>query len=183
MKRNYEEIRSFDWHTIKMPRVINWITGSLIIIGIVIGQQYAPFVEFVSLIKQMPQMLLIFPLLITGYIIMHEMIHGVFMKFFSGVSPKYGFSGPFIFAKSDAYFSKNSYIILSLAPFITLGVGAALLWLIASPTGVWFAVFAGSINLFASRGDIQAAFILKDLSSDLFIKDNGDSLYIYKSVG
>lgn len=183
MNRNYEEILSFDWHTIKMPRVINWVMVILVTSSLAIGQHYIPFFEFAILIKQTPQLLLIFPLLIIGYIILHELIHGVFMKFYGGVSPKYGFSGPFIFAKSDAYFSKRSYIILTLAPFITLGLGAALLGLIVSPIGVWFAIFLGSINLFASRGDIQAAIVLKDLSKDLLIEDKGDSLYIYKSLG
>lgn len=182
MKRNYEEIKIIDWQVVKIPAVINWVMIILIFTSIVIDQQYTSFLEFTDLIKRMPLLVLMFPVLIVGYIIVHELIHGVFMKFYSGTSPEYGFNGPFIFAKSETYFSKSSYITLTLAPIIVLGLGAILLGFVIPIAGVWFAIFMGSINLYTSRGDLQAAILLKDLPKELVIKDEGDSLYIYKSI-
>ena len=40
------------------------------------------------------------------------------MKYYSGIIPQYGISGPFIYAKSEAIFHKNAYIIITLAPMI-----------------------------------------------------------------
>lgn len=182
MERNYEEVKHIDWNVVKISAMINWVMISLVFTSIVIGQQYTSFLEFTDLIKRMPLLVLMFPVLIVGYIIVHELIHGMFMKFYSGTFPEYGFNGPFVFAKSDAYFSKSSYIILTLAPFIILGLGAILLGFIIPIVGVWFAIFMGSINLYASRGDVQAAILLKDLPKKLVIKDEGDSLYIYQSI-
>lgn len=182
MERNYEEVKSIDWHVVKIPAIINWVMISLVFTSIVIGQQYTSFLEFTDLIIRMPLLVIIFPVLIVSYIIVHELIHGVFMKFYSGTSPEYGFNGPFIFAKSDAYFSKRSYITLTLAPVIILGLGAILLGFVIPIAGVWFAIFMASINLYASRGDLQAAIVLKDLPKELVIKDEGDSLFIFKSI-
>lgn len=182
MERNYEKVKSIDWHVVKIPPMINWIIISLVFTSIVIGQQYTSFLEFTDLIKHMPLLGLMFPVLIVGYVIVHELIHGVFMKFYSGTSPKYAFNGPFIFAKSDAYFSKSSYITLTLAPFIILGIGAILLGFFIPIEGVWFAIFIGSINLYASRGDLHAAILLINLPKELVIKDDGDSIDINKFI-
>lgn len=79
-------------------------------------------------IRSMPSFLLWFFLLLGGlvlYIILHELIHGIFMRHYSGLRPRYGFNGLYAYAGSDAFFDRKSYLVISLAPVVLLGRGAA----------------------------------------------------------
>ncbi|MDD3429217.1 MAG: DUF3267 domain-containing protein, partial [Oscillospiraceae bacterium] len=52
------------------------------------------------------------------YLVLHELVHGIFMKRYSGEKVKYGFTGLYAFAGSMAYFNKKCYIIIALAPVV-----------------------------------------------------------------
>lgn len=182
MHKSYEEFKSLDWEKIKIPKSINISILILIVISIFIGQYYVSLIELLNSIKQMPLLILLIPLLIFVYIMLHELIHGIMMKFFSGVSPQYGISGPFIFAKSEAIFDKYAYILITLAPMLVLGIISVVLSFIISGIGVWLTIFVWIINLYASRGDLQAIILLKDIPHTYRIKDDGDSLQIYKPI-
>src|SRR5690625_4921212 len=110
-----------DWQEVKIPRMVNIITLILIIFSIAIVQYVVPLNQLLNSITGTPLSILLIPLLILIYIIFHELIHGILMQYFSGISPKYGMSGPFIFAKSEAIFSKSSYILITIAPLLILG--------------------------------------------------------------
>ena len=182
MHRNYEKFKSLDWEKIKIPKIINISTLILIVISILIGEYYVSLIELLDSIKQLPLLILLIPLLILVYIILHELIHGILMKYFSGISPEYGFSGPFIFAKSEAIFDKYAYILITLAPMLIFGIISVVLSFIVSGMGVWLTIFLWIINLYASRGDLQAIILLKDFPLTYGIKDDGDSLQIYKPI-
>ena len=67
----------------------------------------------------------------AAYMILHELVHGVFMYALSGgVKPRYGFTGMYAYAASDACFCRRDYILIALAPVVVwglvLGVLAAL---------------------------------------------------------
>ena len=53
-----------------------------------------------------------------AYIILHELVHGFFMKRFSGIKPKYGYTFVYAYAGSSAYFNKRDYIIIALSPIV-----------------------------------------------------------------
>lgn len=182
MYSNYEKSKSLNWKEIKIPRIINTITIGLIVIGTLIVQYLVPLHELFDLIKQTPLLILAFLLTTFVYIVLHELIHGILMRCYSGISPQYGFSGPFIFAKSEAIFTKSAYIIITLAPMIVLGVICSLLFFITSGAGIWFALYVGVLNLYTSRGDLQAVILLKGLPSTYSIKDDGDSVHILKQT-
>lgn len=182
MHKDYIEFKSLDWEKIKIPNILNISTFILIVISVLIGQNYVSLIELLDSIKQMPLLILLIPLLILVYIILHEFIHGILMKYYSGISPVYGFSGPFIFVRSEAIFDKHAYIFITLAPMLFLGMISAVLSFIVSGTWVWLTIFVWIINLYASRGDVQAIILLKDYSCTYGIKDNGDSLQIYKPI-
>ncbi|MEI3605494.1 DUF3267 domain-containing protein [Pseudogracilibacillus sp. SE30717A] len=182
MYQNYEEFKSLDWEKIKIPKIINISILSLIVISILVGQYFVSLIELLKLIKKMPLLILVIPLLILLYLVLHELIHGILMKYFSGISPQYGFSGPFIFAKSEAVFDKYAYILITLAPMLILGIISVVLSFIIPGTGIWLTIFVWIINLYASRGDLQAIILLKGLPRSYGIKDDGDSIQIYKPI-
>ena len=59
------------------------------------------------------------------YMVLHELVHGVLMRRYSGARPRYGFNGLYAYAGSDAYFDKRSYRIIALAPVVLWGARAA----------------------------------------------------------
>ena len=64
-------------------------------------------------IRSMPSFLLWFFLLLGGlvlYIILHELIHGIFMRHYSGLRPRYGFNGLYAYAGSDAFLTERAIL-------------------------------------------------------------------------
>lgn len=57
----------------------------------------------------------------AAYVVLHELVHGVCMKCFSGASVRYGFTGLYAYAGSEAYFTKKSYFVIALAPVAVWG--------------------------------------------------------------
>lgn len=72
----------------------------------------------------------------AAYVVLHELVHGVCMKYFSGAPVRYGFTGLYAYAGSEAYFTKKRYFIIALAPVAVWGVVLlALCMLVPAP---WF---------------------------------------------
>ena len=58
----------------------------------------------------------------AAYVVLHELVHGVCMKYFSGAPVRYGFTGLYAYAGSEAYFTKKCYFIIALAPVVLDGL-------------------------------------------------------------
>ena len=72
----------------------------------------------------------------AAYVVLHELVHGVCMKYFSGAPVRYGFTVLYAYARSEAYFTKKRYFIIALAPVAVWGVVLlALCMLVPAP---WF---------------------------------------------
>ena len=61
----------------------------------------------------------------AAYVVLHELVHGVCMKYFSGAPVRYGFTGLYAYAGSEAYFTKKRYFIIAPRAGGRLGRGAA----------------------------------------------------------
>ena len=72
-----------------------------------------------------------------AYIVGHEWVHGIFMKYFSDVKVSYGFTGLYAYAGSSAYFCKRHYRIIALAPVVLWGVLLAALNLLLPQEWFW----------------------------------------------
>lgn len=60
--------------------------------------------------------------------IIHELVHGLFFKYFSKGKVKYGFKGFYAYASCpDNYFKKKEFLVIGLAPFIILDILMGLL--------------------------------------------------------
>ena len=42
------------------------------------------------------------------YLVLHELVHGICMRAFSGIRPHYGFTGLYAYAGSTAYFGEKA---------------------------------------------------------------------------
>ncbi|MCI8497012.1 MAG: DUF3267 domain-containing protein [Clostridiales bacterium] len=127
---------------------------------------------------------LIFLIVLFGstalYMVLHELVHGVFIKRYCGKSAKYGFNGLYAFAgRDDMLFYKGPYIIIALAPVILFGILFFFLLLFAS--GIWFTgvYFLQMMNLSGAAGDLYACWVLRKVGPDALINDSGTSMRIY----
>lgn len=47
----------------------------------------------------------------AAYVVLHELVHGVCMKYFSGAPVRYGFTGLYAYAGSEAYFTDRKSVV------------------------------------------------------------------------
>lgn len=116
---------------------------------------------------------------IAIYMVLHELIHGIFMKRYSGVKPRYGFTGMYAYAGSDAYFDRKSYIIIALAPVVIWGVVLALLLVLLPREWFWLLYLIQIINLSGAAGDIYITYKMLRMPKDILVCDAGVSMRVY----
>ncbi|MGN1481368.1 DUF3267 domain-containing protein [Porcipelethomonas sp.] len=118
---------------------------------------------------------------IVVYFILHELVHGIFMKKFSGIKPKYGFTGLYAYAGSTAYFNKKSYICIALAPIVVWGIVLVVLQFAVPSSWSFIAYVIQIINISGAAGDIYVTYKMSRLPSDILVNDTGVSMTVYSS--
>ena len=114
-----------------------------------------------------------------AYIVLHELVHGVFIRAFSGERAKYGFSLVFAFAYSDFYFAKRPYLIIALAPVILWGIVLAILTPVVPLSWFWVVYIIQLSNLSGAAGDLYVTVRLWRLPHNALIKDTGTAMTVY----
>lgn len=115
-----------------------------------------------------------------AYLVLHEWVHGIFIRLFCGQKADYGFTGLYAFAgKKDAYFCKSHYLLIALAPVVIWGIVLAAACALAQ--GPWFLVvyFLEAMNLSGAAGDLYVAYLCLRAPSGLLINDDGVSMRFY----
>ncbi|MBQ8402843.1 MAG: DUF3267 domain-containing protein [Clostridia bacterium] len=113
------------------------------------------------------------------YIILHELVHGIFMKRFSGVKPHYGFTLMYAYAGSSAYFNKKSYIIIALAPVVIWGIVLGVLCATLPESWFWVVYFIQIANLSGAAGDAYVTYKMLTLPKDILVNDTGVAMTVY----
>jgi len=116
------------------------------------------------------------------YMIAHELIHGVFLRLFSGVKPKYFARFPFLCTGNEAYFNKRSFSIVALAPVIIWGV-ILLAMLALLPADYFLSIYiVTALNFAGAAGDYFQVFAISKLSPAALIQDNGKETKVFLPV-
>jgi hypothetical protein len=118
---------------------------------------------------------------IVGYMILHELIHGVFMKAFSGLKPRYGFTGLYAYAGSNALFDRTQYLIIAFAPVVILGILLAVLTVAFYETAFWGLYVIQIVNLSGAAGDFYVGFLIARSGNDILVRDTGTDMSFYSS--
>ena len=128
--------------------------------------------------SMMPLVLVVVGLLV--YTVLHELIHGIFIRVFSGTRPHYGFTGGFAYARSEAYFSRTHYIIIALSPVILLGTVLAVLCVSSWGTQWFWALYLlEAFNLSGAAGDFYVTWKFLKQPKDILVYDSGVSMIVY----
>jgi hypothetical protein len=145
----------------------------LMIIGILIKP-----IKFDDPVNNLKAMLIILVLLIV-YVVLHEAVHGIVIYIFTKKKPKFGFTGLYAYAGSDAFFNKKQYVIIALAPIIVWGLVLLLLNIILPFRIFWIIYFIQVNNISGAVGDLYITHYIKKMSPEILIQDTGIEVAIY----
>ena len=125
--------------------------------------------------------------MIFAYVILHEAVHGVFIRIISGKWGKFGFRSGFAYASSEALFGRFEYITVALAPIVIWGVVIGIVNMLV-PTGWFWVIYVIQIiNLSGAVGDIYVTYTALKLPKESLFKDDGLDITVYaktnESVG
>ena len=187
LPKGYSLVRKIDLKDSKRESLlVNGISLVLLILMVLPGNLYAPFsIVFFKITKNEHGELLFMFLAILAlilYIFAHEAIHGVFMKKYSGIKVKYGFTGLFAYAGSTAFFGKKHYIIIALSPIIILGLVLILLNVVVPKEWFWFIYILQITNISGAAGDLYVTYIMSKMPEDILTQDLGISMTMYSKT-
>ena len=114
-------------------------------------------------------------------IILHELIHGLFFWIFTTEMPRFGYRGLLFYtAPPDGlYFSRNPYLVITLAPFGLITI-LGLLLLLFVPINLLAALISIiALNASGSIGDVAVALWLLPKPSTILIEDQGTRIVTY----
>ena len=144
-----------------------------IIAGVVTTREYFLYFDIVKIIIIFAGMFI--------YLVLHELVHGMAMKFFGSKTVKYGFSLLYAYAGSKDYFNKNMYIVTSLAPMVIWGVVLMILNLIGGIEWFWVIYLIQIYNIAGSTGDMYVVHKVSKMPKDVLVFDSGVSMEFYSA--
>lgn len=157
------------------------VNGAAIIISVlmvVIALFVKPFAPTWQLLKSHWLLWFALAAMLFGYIILHELTHGVFMYALSGVRPKYGFQLCYAYAGSSVWFDRKSHIIIALAPVVIWGIVLQILCAVLPEGWFWLIWIVQISNISGAAGDIYCSAYLARLPGDILIQDTGTRMRI-----
>ena len=122
---------------------------------------------------------LVFLVGVIAYMILHELVHGVCMKYFCKAEVHYGYTGLYAYVGSPAYFDKRSYIIIALAPVVLWGIVLLVLSCVVDSAWFWCVYLIQICNLSGAAGDIYVTYKFSKLPKDILVQDAGVSMKVY----
>lgn len=115
----------------------------------------------------------------AAYVVLHELVHGVCMKYFSGAPVRYGFTGLYAYAGSEAYFTKKRYFIIALAPVAVWGVVLLALCMLVPAPWFWTVYLIQIGNIAGAAGDFYVVWRFAAMPPDILVRDAGVDMTVY----
>jgi hypothetical protein len=151
------------------------ITLLMLALGFVICP---PFTNFSFGLNSLLTMVLVVACIVV-YMVLHELVHGIFMKGFSGVKPRYGYSGLYAYAGSDALFDRRQYLVIAFAPVVILGLILLMLNIAFYETDFWLIYIIQVVNISGAAGDFYVGVQIGKTRGDLLVRDTGTDMTLF----
>ena len=118
---------------------------------------------------------------IVVYIVAHEWVHGIAIRFMTGQPADFGIElkKGMAYASSPAYFGKMEYSIIALAPVLFWG---AVLWIMlrdVNDSWFWYLYMIQIMNVSGSAGDLYVTWLTLKAPKGTIVKDSGTSMLFY----
>jgi hypothetical protein len=114
------------------------------------------------------------------YVVIHELIHGLFFWLFTGGKPVFAFRWNYAYAAApDWFIHRNPFLVTTLAPLVLISAVGLLVmavglesWLLAT----WFVI---TMNAAGAVGDLLVAVWLLFKPASALVQDRGDALTLF----
>lgn len=117
---------------------------------------------------------------VVAYMFLHEWVHGIFIRLFGKVKPKYGFDGIYAYAGTDqAWFDRRSYLVIALAPVVVWGIVLAALAYIVPDGWFWTIFFVQLVNISGAAGDFYVTWKMFHMPADVLVQDTGTAMEFF----
>ena len=124
--------------------------------------------------------LLVLLAVIFAMVILHEAIHGLFFRLFTGGKVKFAFKGAYAYAAApDWYIDKVPYMLISLAPLVLITIVCVILLLFIPVGWVLPMMLLIALNTSGAIGDIYVFFLLLRTPGNVLIQDFGEQMSIF----
>lgn len=121
--------------------------------------------------------------LILAYLILHEGVHGLFIRILGKVKPTFGVSGAYLYAGTDrAWFDRMSYLVIALAPVVVWTIVLTIGLAMASSQWFWALYLVQVVNLSGSAGDLFLAGTVLRMPPDVLVQDTGVSMSFFSRM-
>ncbi|HRQ40196.1 MAG TPA: DUF3267 domain-containing protein [Chloroflexota bacterium] len=186
---DYQEQSSLDVSRDKKTMVILNLVGVLLLVPFSLLFLYLfaairPDVRTVSLeISGLGSLFLFGGLMVlaaAGVILLHELVHGLFIWWYTGSRFHFGVGVGYAYAAApDWYFPRRQHMVIALAPLLFISLfGLALLPFL--PTAVFPYLFVALVlNAAGSVGDLAMVGWLLLKPAHTLVQDTGPAIYIY----
>ena len=115
------------------------------------------------------------------YVILHEAVHGIVMRRFSDAKVRFGFTGLYAYAGSDAYYCRKHYIIIGLAPVVVWGIVLGILNVLVPQDWFYVVYVIQMTNISGAAGDLYVSWKMNRLPEDILIQDSGVAMTVYSA--
>lgn len=131
----------------------------------------------------LPRQVLVMALGTLAYIPLHELVHGVCIRRFSGKRANYGFTLVYAYAGSECYFNKRDYLIIAAAPVVFWGVTFLLLLFLLPVNWRWVPYIWQLFNLSGAAGDFYVFWRLGKETDTILCQDTGVKMAVFDRIG
>lgn len=178
LPEGYSEYFKLDMQKQKKPMlIINGLAIVIMLILYLIGTIFHPIDELFS--PPYLAKLIVIAVGYVAYMVLHELVHGITMKYYGAKKIKYGFTGMYAFAGCDEYFTKKPYIVIAFAPIVVWGVVLTIINLFVPVSWFWVVYIIQIGNISGAAGDLYVSFKFGKMPKDILIKDAGVSMTVF----
>ena len=114
-----------------------------------------------------------------AYIPFHELVHGFFMRRYSGKKANYGFTLVYAYAGSECYFTKHDHRIIALAPVTFWGLVFLILLFLVPVNWRWAPFVWQLFNLSGAAGDLYVFWRLGREPDTILCQDTGVKMTVF----
>ena len=115
----------------------------------------------------------------VAYIPLHELVHGICIRRFSGKRANYGFTLIYAYAGSECYFNKRDYLIIAAAPVVFWGIVFLLLLFLLPMNWRWVPYVWQLFNLSGAAGDFYVFHRLHKEPDTILCQDTGVKMAVF----
>ena len=115
------------------------------------------------------------------YMILHEVIHLLFMMIFSGRKLRISFFFPAVSVSCEGFFSRKQFIAIAAAPVLILGIILFLLLLLFPDRYTFLFSILLTLNTAVSGGDFLQIFQALKYPKNALFHDCGDETEVYSA--